>query len=330
MPCYHPLKRVVTGTYRKDGELKQRGMVVPMDYDTDDLPYQIIPCGKCIGCRLEYSRDWANRLMLEYKYHDPDNCWFVTYTYDDENVPINFFTDSEGRSRPSLTLDKDGFRRFNKALRKHYPDGLRFFAAGEYGETTFRPHVHCIYFGLSLDLEKLVRWSVTDQGFTLFKCPELEKFWCRGNVLVSSVSWETCAYVARYVTKKLSGDAAKAYEVFNIEPEFSLMSRRPGIGRWYLDDHPEIFDTGLHFSAGSRAINCNPPKYFRNILKSSDVLTDQEKSYIMSVKSSADSLDHILNVKEVNSEAERDYLGYLRSKEYQQKASAVLLKRSDV
>lgn len=330
MPCYHPLKRIVTGTYLKDGKMCERAMVVPMDYDSDDLPYQTIPCGKCIGCRLEYSRQWADRLMLEYKFHNPDECWFVTYTYDDENVPINFYIASDGQRYPSLSLDKAEFRQFNKSLRKHYPDGLRFFAAGEYGEQTFRPHVHAIYFGLPLDFEKLVKWKVTDQGFTLYKCPELEAFWNRGNVLVSSVSWETCAYVARYVTKKLNGDASKFYEEFNIEPEFSLMSRRPGIGRKYFDLHPEIVEQGIHVSAGSRAINSSAPRYFKNILKSSKDLTNQEKMYIMSVKAAKDALDKELNVKEVNSEAERDYLGYLRSKEYQLKASAALLKRSDV
>lgn len=330
MACYHPLKRIVTGTYFKDGKMLERAKVVPADFDTDDLPFQTIPCGKCIGCRLEYSRNWANRLMLEYKYHNPDECWFVTYTYDDENVPINFYIASDGQRYPSLTLDKAEFRQFNKSLRKHYPSGLRFFAAGEYGEQTFRPHIHAIYFSLPLDTEKLVRWKVTDQGYTLFKCPELEAFWCRGNVLVSQVSWETCAYVARYVTKKLTGDASKFYEEFNIEPEFSLMSRRPGIGRKYFEEHPDIIEKGIHVSAGSRAINDAAPRYYKNILKSSEDLTIQEKLYKMSVKSEQDIKDRILNVKEVNSEAERDYLGYLRSQEYQLKASAALLKRSDV
>ena len=178
----------------------------------------------------------------------------------------------------------------------------------------------------------MVKWSVTDQGFTLYKCPELEEIWNRGNVLLSSVTWETCAYVARYVTKKLNGDAAQFYNEFNIEPEFSLMSRRPGIGNQFFLDHPEIIERGIHVSAGSRAINDVVPRYYKNLYR----LTNEKDYDIMDMlskqqsKVSRDVLDRQWNVQEINSEAERDWCSYLRSKEYQQKAAAALLKRGDV
>lgn len=264
-----------------------------------------IPCGKCIGCRLDYSRTWANRLMLEYKYHDPTQCWFVTLTYDDANVPVNFYADLEtGEARPSLSLDKMAVRQFIKNLRKHYPQGVRYYLCGEYGDKTFRPHYHAIFFSLPLDPRKLVVWKRTDQGFTLFKCSELEKIWRCGNVLVSQVSWETCAYVARYVTKKLNGPAGEGYSSFNLEPPFSLMSRKPGIGRKYFDEHPECIERGLHVAAGSRAINCAAPRYFKGIFKLQNTL----ECAIMTEEATRQQDQRVKNIMQTSQLAAQDYL----------------------
>lgn len=338
IPCYHPLKLIFTNSYEgnheegKKGRLLKRPKVVPYDFPTND-PFYLIPCGKCIGCRLEASRQWANRLMLELKYHDPAECWFVTLTYDDENVPINYYFDSQtGERKPVLSLSKAGIQQFHKNLRKHYPQGIRYYLAGEYGENTFRPHYHGIYFSLPLDPEKLVKWKVTDQGFTIFKCSELEEIWRCGNVMVSSVSWETCAYTARYVTKKLNGQAAEFYTNFNLEPEFALMSRKPGIGCNYFEDHPEILEKGIHLSSAFRSLNCDAPRAFKEKVKREAIgdLTLEEKFAIMSTEHSAKADQHLLNVQRINSAASSDFSSYLRSKEYEVKASTAALKRSDV
>lgn len=116
MPCYHPLLRVIAGI-GNDG--KSQGMVVPFPENLrpgidphviapDRLapkrfvpcgsergfPYQVIPCGKCVGCRMEYSRQWANRCMLELEYHD--SAYFVTLTYDDYHVRRSYHEDHTG------------------------------------------------------------------------------------------------------------------------------------------------------------------------------------------------------------------------------------------
>lgn len=349
MSCYHPLKVFFLKSY-VDGNGEQKWLTKICPHDTHHVEedrfgnwypvpqetvgecravafrHYTIPCGKCIGCRLDYSATWANRLMLEYKYHDPDKCWFVTYTYDNENVPINTYTADDGSTGYSLSLRKSEVRQFHKNLRKQYTDRFRFFLAGEYGERTFRPHMHAIYFNLPLDPQKLVFWKVSDQGFTMWTCPELEKVWRRGRVIVSKVSWETCAYVARYVTKKLNGPAAEFYTTFNLEPEFSLMSRKPGIGRLYYEDHPDVIEKGIHVSAGSRAINCPAPRYFKNIWRLTNVL----ESDIMSLSKSKIQDQLVESVKRVNSSAAQNYSEYLRSVEYQRLASAAALKRSDV
>ena len=287
-----------------------------------------IPCGKCIGCRLDYSRTWANRLMLEYKYYSPDECWFVTLTYDNENVPINYYCDSEtGERRPSLSLRKRDFQLFNKSLRDNFGyRKIRYYLCGEYGEKTHRPHGHAIYFGLPLDPFKLVKWKVSDQGFTLYKCPELEKIWSRGNVFVSSVSWETCAYVSRYVTKKLNGDAAKFYELFNLEPEFSLMSRKPGIGRRYFDEHPDCIEKGIHLATDTRGFNFSAPRYFKSIWKLDNVIDSEYNAYNGSLRQD----DLVASQKAINDLARQDYLVYLDNLEKEKRQISSSLRRSDI
>nr|DAR43453.1 MAG TPA: Replication associated protein [Microviridae sp.] len=218
-----------------------------------------IPCGHCIECRLKYSRDWATRMMLEAQYHE--SSYFVTLTYDDLHAPKSYYPEDPETGEgclPSLTLVKKDMQDFMKRLRDRLDnDGkpkIRFYGCGEYGSTTHRPHYHIIIFGLCLDdLEPL---KVSSQGFPYYRSKLIEDCWSEpklvlnpktgkkervslGYSMVCNVSWDTCAYVARYVTKKWTGDYKDFYESFNIEPEFSLMSRMPGIARQYFDEHKE-------------------------------------------------------------------------------------------
>ena len=125
-----------------------------------------IPCGKCIGCRLEYSRQWANRCMLELQYHD--SAYFVTLTYNEEHVPR---TGLHGE----MSLRKRDFQLFMKRLRKKYSDDrIRFYAAGEYGTTTQRPHYHAILFGLHLDDLQVYK---SKDSYKYFTSPGLQRVW---------------------------------------------------------------------------------------------------------------------------------------------------------
>ena len=213
-----------------------------------------VPCGQCVGCRLEYSRQWANRCMLELQYHD--SSFFVTLTYDDEHVPR------------SLTLCKRDFQLFMKRLRKAFPkDKIRFFMAGEYGTNTFRPHYHAIIFGLHLsDIRPYKR---SDQGFTYYNSDSLSRCWSGrdgkplGYAVVAPVTWETCAYTARYVMKKLNGSQAEFYASHNLVPEFTLMSRKPGIAKQYFDDHPDLYEFDMiNISTPKGGRSFKPPRYF--------------------------------------------------------------------
>jgi hypothetical protein len=92
-----------------------------------------LPCGQCIGCRLERSRQWAMRCLHESSLYDRNA--FVTLTYDDEHLP------------PGGSLNYPDFQRFMKRLRKNSKSPIRFYMGGEYGESTLRPHFHVCLFG---------------------------------------------------------------------------------------------------------------------------------------------------------------------------------------
>ena len=290
MPCYHPLLGLPKGRDPTSGKMQYH--IKPWPKSVNSLaelgfPGAVqIPCGKCIGCRLEYSRQWANRCLLELEYHD--SAYFVTLTYNDDAVPRSLYSDPDtGEAHESMTLRKRDFQLFMKRLRRAFPtDKIRFFAAGEYGGQTFRPHYHAILFGLHLDDLKLYKPS--RDGFNYFTSEKLQKVWdsscfsgkicyddcegsttplaTRGFVVVANVSWNTCAYVARYVTKKLIGFDGEFYETHNLEKPFSLMSRKPGIGRRYYDDHPDLYDyTYINVSTEDGGKKFRPPKYFDRI-----------------------------------------------------------------
>ena len=291
MACYHPLKGfpigttktgkteyMITGYYadhvekvsnggeKSDWQVAHDSFVSPGALRSVSDFVQI-PCGECIGCRLDYSRDWANRCMLELGYHD--HSAFVTLTYDDAHIPYSTVTDPDtGEIAFNQTLNKRDFQLFMKRLRKNYhnrfPDRpeLRFYACGEYGSQTYRPHYHAIIYGLALD--DLQFYRCTPNGDILYTSEFLSDCWQhQGYVVVGEVTWESCAYVARYIMKKLKGQFAEFYETTNITPEFTLMSRRPGIARQYYDDHPDLYEYDnlfISMSDGGREIR--PPRYY--------------------------------------------------------------------
>lgn len=273
MACYHPLKAIVVQGSQsvKNGVptgKKVLKFIKPLDVDKYPADAVMsIPCGQCIGCRIQYSREWANRCMLELQYHE--SSYFVTLTYDDAHVPRSYYADPEtGEAFTSLTLAKRDFQLFMKRLRKHFNQShIRFFMAGEYGSNTFRPHYHAILFGLKL--ADLVLYKKSPQGFSYYTSESLQKCWSDkdgnpiGYAVVAEVTWETCAYTARYVMKKLNGKEAKFYSDFNIQPEFTLMSRKPGIARQYYDDHPDLYKKEyINVSTEKGGLKFKPPRYF--------------------------------------------------------------------
>lgn len=295
MSCYHPLRAIRLSDIRPDDPYAVspstgKGIVKILnpniDYGSKLWNREecfSVPCGQCIGCRLDRSRDWANRCMLELQYHR--SAYFVTLTYNDEHVPRSYYSDPEtGEAFESLTLVPRDLQLFFKRLRKKVGK-IRYFACGEYGDQTMRPHYHAIIFGL--ELYDLIPWSRNELGQQYYRSPFLEEVWsirkaptrhgsvnilCAdpeyffepiGHVCVAEVSWETCAYVARYCTKKLTGPMAQFYSNLSIEPPFCRMSRKPGIAYQFYEDHPDMYDFDkISISTPTGGRSFRPPRYF--------------------------------------------------------------------
>ena len=278
MVCYHPLHAFPNG-FTKDGKQAYKitsNKVMSVSFDksnghwymsTDKNRYANnkfidIPCNQCIGCRIDYSRQWAVRCVLESYYHS--QTWFLTITYDDEHVPHSAYIDNiTGEVKDILTLDSNDFTKFLKRLRYYYKEKtgkeFRYFSCGEYGSKTLRPHYHMIAFGLELDDLKLVKQSPT--GGNLYESELVNKAWKRGYVLLSESNFDTCAYTARYVMKKRKGKDADEYEFYNIEKEFVRMSRNKGIGYEYYQEHKhEIYEHDEIILVDGKKFK--PPKFF--------------------------------------------------------------------
>lgn len=233
-----------------------------------------IPCGKCLECRLAYARQWADRCMLEASLYD-QNC-FLTLTYDDINVPkCDGYDNISGEVNKYHTLRKEDLQLFIKRLRDHISRKedikIRYFAAGEYGEQTCRPHYHLIIFGwIPSDLKLL---SMSNLGYALYTSPFINEIWPYGNNVVADCTWETCNYVARYQVKKLNGTLTdEQRKTSGIEKEFVLMSRRPGIGLDWFTSHNISYaafsENYLKGEKGSIRIGSN--RYFDNKLEEVD------------------------------------------------------------
>lgn len=279
----------------------------------------VVSCGHCIGCRLDYSRSWADRMMLELE--TAGKGLFVTLTYDNEHCPWSQFDEDDNPMYG--TLNKRDVQLWMKRLRKRFGDiKIRFYLAGEYGERTLRPHYHCILFGIGLsDLDPLYEHGCNELGQRYYISPDLSESWSLGHVLVSDVSWKTCAYVARYVTKKLNGPWSIDYAVRNVEPEFALMSRKPGIGRQYLEEHPECLDmANINLSAPDGALKIRIPKYYYKQLQ-----LDNPERYdkIMSERKQFAEDAMILKLQKTG----LSYLDYLEVEEQKKLKAVKVLKR---
>jgi hypothetical protein len=219
-----------------------------------------VPCGQCLTCKAKKSRMWAIRIVHEAMSHGMDNT-FVTLTYEDENLPLSSKTGN-------ATLKKTDLQKFVKDLR-NAGYRFRYYGAGEYGTEGERakkyggnPHYHILIFGQHFAQDKFGSNET------------LSNIWKKGNVFCGMVQWESASYVSKYIQKKLTGSFAQAYEIEDIQPEFSIMSRgsnspkdkgtkwEKGIGFWYYEnyikDNLEVEDPKIPFHG--KVIT--PPKYY--------------------------------------------------------------------
>lgn len=252
MACKKPLTAWRSNLYNSNGKN-------PLTFKEDEgIGEKIfLSCGNCIGCRLERSRQWAIRCVHEASLHKVNS--YITLTYNDENLPEN----------SSLVLED--ITLFFKRLRKNTGQKIRYFQCGEYGEKRKRPHHHAALFGYCPT--DLVHYKTMHGGFPLYKSDFLAKTWGKGFVTVGTLTFQSAAYVARYITKKINGELAdekydqidyETGEVHTLKKEYCTMSRRPGIGHdWYQKYNTDVTSQD---SVIIRGRQMPPPKYYDYLL----------------------------------------------------------------
>lgn len=199
MPCYHPKPawQVHIGGALTFSPPPRRSQHL--------YRFLSVPCSSCIGCIKAHAQAWAFRCHLEGT-RLPHNA-FGTLTYDNSNLPF--------------TLQIEHLQKFVRALRQRAAIPLRFFASGEYGSKTHRPHYHVILFGFD---------AVGTQHQAM-----VQDSWGRGQARTEPLTPARISYCAGYTDKKCED---RFLSVAHCDPEtgeawqppFINMSRRPGIG----------------------------------------------------------------------------------------------------
>lgn len=243
--------------------------------------------------------------MHEAQFHE-HSC-FLTLTYNDDHLP----TDSG--------LRYDDFQRFMKRLRKWQPDKryrvidgrrvldnpIRYYMCGEYGDELLRPHYHAALFGAVFP--DMLPFRRTESGSMIYTSETLTNIWGLGHASIGELTYDSAAYIARYVVKKISGTKAAAHyrrvdpdtgEVFDVSPEFTRMSLKPGIGqKWINQYHADVYPTDRINTHGRLS---RPPRYYDKQMEvtNPDILTTvQEQRYKRAILTSEDNTQARLDVK---------------------------------
>lgn len=238
MPCFKPLNAWKSPLYQ--GGKSQILFTDP--HDSNFLPIQL-PCGRCIGCRIQRSKEWALRCIHEASFYDANS--FITLTYKED----------------PYTLNVRDFQLFMKRLRKKVGK-VRFFHCGEYGSLNFRPHHHALIFGWRPPDLEIFGKSVS--GY-VYRSDLLESLWTFGFSTVGDVTFDSAAYVARYILKKQTGPSADDHYQGR-KPEYITMSRNPGIGQnWFKAYSGDVFPKDfIHYEGGKIA---RPPRYYEKLFE---------------------------------------------------------------
>lgn len=269
MPCYHPIT-----AYRSRAGRNANGswpIVFKESEGYSDMTLEI-NCGQCIGCKLEYARQWAVRGMHELKDHR--YATYLTLTYNGDHLPRNG------------SLNVIDIQNFLKRLRKFTdPIKLRYIQCGEYGEKDGRPHHHMILYGFEFPDKKFLKYH---NGNKLYVSQIAERLWKKGFVTIGDVTFESINYVARYVIKK---QGSKVDE--DRAPEYITMSRNPGLGMKHYEQYAEeIYESDTVIIRGKEF---RPPKAYddKYIEKNKKRMAQIKRKREVKAKENRDSLERL-------------------------------------
>ncbi|WNK14212.1 MAG: replication initiator protein [Microvirus sp.] len=240
MTCYFPIpawkSRDLADTCSKTKKTK---LVFKSELGLKSTALEI-PCGQCIGCRIDRSREWAIRCVHEASMHD-ENC-FLTLTYAKDPVSLN---------KRDIVL-------FLKKLRKKLePTKIRYFQCGEYGSKTDRPHHHVLLFGY--DFPDKVFMSQKNRN-NYYVSRSLADLWPHGMHAIGDLTYDSACYTARYILKKMNGDQKESHYGDKI-PEFTTQSRKPALATTWLQEN--LMDIYNHDQCVvSHNLIARPPKYY--------------------------------------------------------------------
>ena len=230
-----------------------------------------VPCGRCENCLKRHVSNWSFRLMQEDK-HSMSSL-FLTLTYDIKHVPFTQRANYMDLSPRDLQL-------FFKRLRKlHDSKGsfslpLKYYAVGEYGGRSYRPHYHIILFNAEISLLiGSTEESYVKRGLIQLdgKKPYHHPVWPKGHFTIGQVSEASVGYTMKYVSKPRK---IPLHRNDDRTPEFSRKSNGLGIGyltkamqAWHKAD---IANRQYCLLKDGKKVSL--PRYYRNIL-----LSEQEK-----------------------------------------------------
>lgn len=271
IPCANPLYRVllpksVTGTEEQWRTVTANQY---LKYKAVALESFNVPCGNCQACRIAIAKEWTGRIMMECT--EWEHNWFVTLTYDDEHVPIRKgVSNNTGEVVEEFTVLTKDLQKFMKDLRRYYKhhydeDNIRYYGVSEYGDLNNRPHYHVCLFNCNIrDLKEYPQKNALNQQYYISNI--IEKIWGKGQVRIGELTSQSAGYTARYIMKKYKGKAgAEEWAEKHVKDrEFSMMSRQPGIGSNYFEEHKEkmLTDGFILVPALEGAFRATTPKSF--------------------------------------------------------------------
>lgn len=279
-----------------------------------------LPCQRCIGCKLDHSKDWATRCAHEATLHRYNS--FLTLTVDDDHLKDRYWTglrNDQGAKVYGGNLDHREIQLFLKKLRDHISRGsnkiawqersskpgrpalngnIKYYMCGEYGEKYRRPHYHVCLFGADFRDKKY--FTQTPAGSQSYVSQTLNEIWGNGKAYIGELNWQSAAYAARYCLKKITGDPAPNHytvvcadtgEIIRLQPEYAKMSRGNrlkkdnAIGKEWLDKYmPDVYPHGYVILRSGK--KTTTPKYYDKQFKK-----ENENEYKLMKEKRAKAMD---------------------------------------